>query len=167
RLQLESLVTGVSYVDLDFSGVPGEVPESVQFRPEYREIPSVKSPMAAIGISASEILANVGSIDFNKLGANLNELLETVNSTVGALDIESINDSLVGASKGLEELLASKEIRTTLVSMESTLEEYKLLASTLREKIEPVLTNVEGLSAEARVSLETLQNTLKTFERVA
>ncbi len=107
KLEFQSIVTGVLYVELDYyKNAPPAHP--VQLKPLYREIPSLESTSSDIVKSVTETIRNISEIDFKQIATRLDSVLTEVDGGLKELDFKAINDHLVAvlaeAEGGLKEL---------------------------------------------------------------
>ncbi len=154
QLQMESFVTGVLYVELSYrSDSTPSVPAHVASL--YPEIPITPSLMSAIGGGAGSLLSEVLDI------------LNRVNGMLGELNVNEVNDAVMQSAKAMQELLGAPELRATIRQMPGTaaqlnrtmVETQKLVERATRA-IDPVQSQVTGVSAEAIATLQALRTTL-------
>lgn len=118
RLETESYVTGILYVNLEY--LPEIEPAEIQKVEGFSEIPTRVSGLKEF----------TDSLDPQHLGRKVNELLETANKRLAELDVESISNSFQGSSAALQKFLddfntkiappivaTSEEARLALVQM--------------------------------------------------
>lgn len=154
QLQTESLVTGVLYLELSYR-MDSTPPQLEPRATEYPEIPTVPSLMAAIGGGAGSLLAEIMKI------------LNRVNGMLGDVNMREINLAVVKSAKAVEELVSAPEIRATLRQMPGataqlnrTLAEAEKLAARAGGAIDPMQTQITGVSTEAIATLTALRKTL-------
>lgn len=139
QLQLESLITGLYYIELDYVEDPPE-PLKIQIKPEYNEIYTVPSPLAAIGQRATTIVARLASIDFEKIG----EYTESILADFDKIDFVEINYNL----------------KNTLIALEQSSEQLNHLLSpesTFRYRIENTLEELEKTSRSVQLFMEYIE----------
>lgn len=154
QLQMESFVTGVLYLELSYRR--DSTPPRLEDRPtRWPEIPSTPSLQAAIGGGAGSILEKVIGI------------LERVNGLLNDLNMREINGAVAQSTKAVQDLLTAPELRQTLRQMpattaqlQRTMAETERLAARLTAAVDPLQTQVSGVSAEATATLKSLQQTL-------
>lgn len=133
RLDSESLVTGVLYVEVEI--IPDAPPPKYhQLKPEYQEIPTVPS-------QAQYLLANLAKFDAKALSENLNELLVKLNTSLGELNI-------VGMNAG---------VTNSLASLRQTLDEAGLLLKRVDSRVDPVADSITNTLDSAQKTLVSLQ----------
>lgn len=154
RLQLESIITGQLFIELDYFAEPGADFRLVQAEVEYREIPSMPSVMAEIGSSASEILATVGTIDLKEIGDGLTELLKKLNLAVDQLDVAQWNQSLVTAGGELERILKELDFKPALEHAEAVLARLEGVSNKLDSGLPEVMADYHRIIGELSATLE-------------
>jgi paraquat-inducible protein B len=154
QLQMESFVTGVLYVELSYRR--DSTPPRLEQVTPYPEIPTTPSLQAAIGGGAGSILEKVVGI------------LERVNGLLAELNMREINAAVSQSTKAVQELLTSPELRATLREMpattaqlQRTMAETERLASRVTAAIDPLQSQMNGVSTEATATLRALQRTLE------
>lgn len=154
QLQTESIVTGVLYLELAYR-MDSTPPQLEPRETEYPEIPTVPSLMAAIGGGAGSLLAEIMKI------------LNRVNGMLSDVNMREINLAVVKSAKAVEELVSAPEIRATLRQMPGataqlnrTLAEAEKLAARAGGAIDPMQTQITGVSTEAIATLTALRKTL-------
>ncbi len=150
RLDAESLVTGVLYVELAILSDPPR-PVFHQLRAEYPEIPTVPT-----GIQ--ELLANLGRVDFRGISEKLNSLLARLEESLAALDLKKINT-------GVTTLLASANTVLTSPDLTNSLTELKLTLSEARNLVRDTDGHLSSLSGSATNTLAEADRTLRELRR--
>ena len=155
QLQMESLVTGVLYLELSYrqdSTPPRLDTTRITLWPE---IPSTPSLMSAIGGGAGSLLSETMKI------------LNRVNGLLGDVNMREINLAVVKSAKAVEELVSSPDLRATMRQMpgataqlNNTLAEAQKLAARATLAIDPMQTQLTGVSTEAISTLQALRKTL-------
>lgn len=90
KLNYQSVVTGMLYIELDFLAQAGE-----SYKLYYRgkrnmiEIPSSESGLAELVKAFSKTIENVSQIDFKAIGENTNNLLANLNTIVANPETQS------------------------------------------------------------------------------
>lgn len=153
QLQMASFVTGVLYVELSYRR--DSTPARLEGQTKYPEIPTTPSLMAAIGGGAGSLLAEMMKI------------LNRVNGMLADVNMREINVAVVKSAKAVELLVSSPELRATLRQMPGataqltrTLAEAEKLANRAGGAIDPMQTQLTGVSTEAIATLQALRKTL-------
>jgi paraquat-inducible protein B len=153
QLQMESVVTGLLYVELSYR--PDTTPPRLESQTKWPEIPTTPSLMAALGGGAGSLLAEIMRI------------LDRVNSMLADVNMQEINVAVVRSAKAVEQLVSAPELRATLRQMPAataqlnrTLAEAEKLAARASGAIDPMQTQLTGVSTEAIATLQALRQTL-------
>ena len=95
------------------------------------------------------------------------KILNRVNTMLGDVNMQEINAAVVQSANAVQELVASPEIRATLRQMPgataqltATLAEAEKLAARAGSAIDPMQTQLTGVSTEAIATLQALRKTL-------
>ena len=132
QLQLESFVTGVLYLSLDF--LPGSPVVLVHAdRPEIFEIPTVPTALERASEALTKFMAQIQNID-----------------------IDAAVHSISEAADGVNELVRSPEVGRALVAAREALASIRRLSETAQ----PMVKGIQATSAGARDSLQHLDAAL-------
>jgi paraquat-inducible protein B len=144
RLEAESLLTGLLYVDLDLR--PNVQPglTLVPGSGDLREIPTVPTAMEAIQKQATEAIAKLDTIDLNGL---VNSITKATNS------IEEITgDPAVRATIG--------SLPKTVANLNKALSSIKVVTDNLNQEIDPALASFMKSSEEANATMKDTRTAL-------
>jgi paraquat-inducible protein B len=150
RLEMQSLLTGLLYVDADFyPGKPVQLTTG-----DYQGIPELPS----IPTTTEE----------------LKNTLDEVVALVRKLPLQQIADDLAGTLRETRALVASDETRRALVSLNKTFAEAATLAGTLNRQTEPLLRETQvavrssqSVAAETRALIQEFKNSSQPLLRSA
>jgi paraquat-inducible protein B len=140
QLQLESIVTGVLFIELDLfpdSPVNLYLPNNSQ----YVEIPTQPTLLQEATDTAADLLARFRDIDFKEV-------------------VVSVRD----AARGVSELTNSPEVRQALVAMRETLDATRATLADVRPRIAPLAGRVDQGVARMEQTLRQLDTTLATLQ---
>jgi len=154
QLQMESFVTGVLYVELSYRS-DSTTPKLERRTTKRPEIPISPSLMSAIGGGAGSVLGEVMKI------------MNKVNGMLGDVNVREVNAAVVQSAQAVQELVSSPELRATLKQMPGataqlnrTMAEAQKLAARATQAIDPMQSQVAGVSTEAISTLQSLRQTL-------
>jgi paraquat-inducible protein B len=143
QLATESLVTGTSYVALDFfPGTPVHV-----FAPPnhpYPEIPTVPTAFQQAQLAAERLIKRLDRLDLEGL---INATTTTVNSIHGLIESGRIDQALIA-------------LQRAGVSLNETAASVRTLTGRLDSQIRPLQKSLSETSNNANAALKTLQTTL-------
>ena len=140
-LETESLVTGVLFVELDFQA-NAPPPVFHQLRKVYVEVPSEPTEV-------QELMKNLASLDIKSIENNLNALLINLNTSVSSLKLDQLHTEITKVLRSVDGVLSSPEIKGDLVALRATLDQYRVLAQKLNNRVDPLADGVTNTLAEA------------------
>jgi paraquat-inducible protein B len=97
----------------------------------HLELPTVRSGLA-------EVMNELSEIPFKQIFLDLQSTLQ-----------------------GVDERVKSEEVTTAINSVSATLEEFRTFGGKLNERIDPLVTNIEATSTEARETLAQAKETIR------
>tara|TARA_B100001123_G_scaffold423556_1_gene533873 strand:- start:891 stop:1790 length:900 start_codon:yes stop_codon:yes gene_type:complete len=156
RLETESYVTGILYVNLEY--LPEVEPAEIQEVEGYFEIST----------RVSELKEFTDSLDPQHLGRKVNELLETANKRLDELDVERISTSFQDSSVALQKFLDdfNTKIAPPIVA---TSEEARLALVQMRELsavLKTMLDSDSEFSSGISKILYQIDKTMKSMQEL-
>ena len=149
RLEAESLVTGILYVELDI--IPNAPPPVFhQLTPKYEEIPTVPSQV-------QQLLANLAHFDLRGLSDKLNALLTRLDSTLAQLSMSEINTGLTNLLGSLNHLIGSADLTNSVTSLKHTLNDARALIQRIDSRVDPLADSATNTLHDARKTLADLR----------
>ena len=136
QLQLESFVTGVLYLGLDFIPCSPAVLVHAD-RPEILEIPTVPTALERASEAVTKFMAQIQNID-----------------------IDAAVHSITEAADGVNGLVRSPEVNRAVVAAREALESIRRLSDAAEPRVQPMMRSVEAAGAGARDSLQRLDAAL-------
>jgi paraquat-inducible protein B len=170
QLQMQSLVTGQLFVQLDFH--PDQPPIFVGGDPSVLEIPTIPTPLEMVTQSARKVLERLGELPLEEIVENLNLSLQGAGKLLNSPDTQAAMANLNGAVQDLRRVIAHMGTRfdkvadrldTTLDSATRAMDEARGSLGALSEDsdLRYQLTNLLREATEAARSLRVLANTLE------
>jgi paraquat-inducible protein B len=141
RLETQSLITGIVYVELDYR--PGTKVVLYPNETDYRQIPTLDSTLQEFNRTASHILDELSDVDFATL-------------------ISSITDTV----KGIDRTVNSPQIDEALVNVNATLVSMRELTENVSETVEPVAEDLRKITLTISTALQRVENTLQALQGV-
>lgn len=135
QLRLQSLLTGLLYVDVDFR--PDKTRLFKDVPTQYKQIPTTRTDL-------EQLTRDLESIDLNKLGENLQQIVDGVN--------KFINDD------SLQNLLGNVE--ATLDSIHASADSVRATADNVNASVVPLARNADTAITELNRVLPDLVNKL-------
>ncbi|TVZ37527.1 paraquat-inducible protein B [Alteromonadaceae bacterium 2753L.S.0a.02] len=126
QMSSASLITGSRFIDLVFE----DNPEPVEFvRSEnYSEIPTVPDSLDQLSGQATDLIAKINNIPFEKIGNELAGSLESLNALLTTFEQQNTARKIDGTMENLE---------ATMASANATLEEMSGVMNSLDQLIAP------------------------------
>lgn len=141
RLEMQSLLTGLLYVDLDL--YPSKPAEFVGLNYHgLLEMPSIPTTIDEIRNTADELFDEIRHLPLKEIVTNLAETME-----------------------GLKTMLASNEARESRHAVAATLKQTEVLVAKLNSNIEPLLKTTQATLDETRTALQTSDALMQEFRR--
>lgn len=158
RLEAESLVTGVLYVELEI--IPNApAPVFHQVKPEYHEIPAVPSEV-------QQLLANLARFDARGLSDKLNELLGRLNASLAELNIAGINAGVTNLLASANQLVTTPDLTNSLAALRQTLAQAGPLLKHIDDRVDPLVDSVTNTLSDAQKTLADLRGGIQTVSEV-
>ena len=98
QLNLESLLTGLLYIDLDLHP---HTPINLVLEPggRYREIPTIPTRLESVQKQATQVLAKLDEVDFKALTDSITAAASSIRSPTSSPNVMATVDSLRGHRK--------------------------------------------------------------------
>lgn len=152
QLEMESFVTGQLVIELDFHP---DTPVNLYAGPDDPpEIPSVPSNIQQVLEGMRSFAAELQS------KVDVDEMVDGINGVIAGIDALVRSEDLHGTLAGLNRLSNNGELDSipasvldTLAAMEQTLNEFRALAATTGERMEPLFTRAETSLDSLEVAL--------------
>jgi paraquat-inducible protein B len=152
KLQAQSLLTGLLYVELDFLPQTAEVWH--QLKPLYKEIPTAPTEV------------QIFRVDFAEVAGKLNLLLSKLDKSLNELHVREISIGLTNVLASLNAVAASPDLTNTITSAHETLIEVKELAADLRRRTDALSCSAESTLSESRQALRELRGGIQDVRDV-
>ncbi len=155
KLNYQSIVTGMLYIELDFIADKGEKYELKYGGTRFKEIPAAKSGLSELAKGFEKTMADVAKIDFAAIGQNVHSAIVKVNEKLDGIDAKAISDSAVSALKGVDELARSRDVAEAIKKLDALLSDSDALVNGARAELKKF--SASGASVMARLD-EVLRN---------
>jgi paraquat-inducible protein B len=149
QLAMESLVTGLLYVALDFfPGSPINLVQQANADNKYPEVPTLPTALEQAKDAVTRIFDKLEQIDFKGLVATLEGTVKGVNHTLNSPEVESALRSLARVMPKVDEAVVK----------------ISNLAGTFDDKGKILADDLQLTSADARLALKQARDALKQTE---
>jgi paraquat-inducible protein B len=158
QLQLQSLVTGQLFVQLDF------FPESpIRYAGQnetLEEIPTIPS-------NIEEVSKTLGQIPLDQLALKVVSTLDGIERLVNAPELTASIGNLNESFKAVQELARNVDARMAelVTSVASTMDEVRILARDIDRQVEPVGDRVRMAAVAASQAFQRMESALTRLER--
>ncbi len=151
-------VTGINFLELDFMDPAMQIPVTIDWVPENIYVPSAPGTVTQFIEYADRIGRRLDQLDVEGVVDNLNRVLGSLETAIGALEVSRINEELIAVLTGsraavrrLDDLLSSP-----------------LLADVPRD-LGVAAANLRALSESPRFdeSMDALERAMESIERTA
>ena len=131
QLQLQSLLTGQLFVQVDFHpGTPVVLVNDPMYKSKYQEIPTIRTPI-------------------EKLGQSLQEF-----------PIKEVLTDIASTAKGLDKLVNSHELQQSIAALHTTLDRIGALAAKVDARVDPLAANANSALMDLRTALKRLDGAI-------
>lgn len=155
KLNYQSIVTGMLYIELDFIADKGEKYDLKYGGTRFKEIPAAKSGLSELAKGFEKTMADVAKIDFAAIGQNVHSAIVKVNEKLDGIDAKAISDSAVSALKSVDELARNKDVAESIKKLDALLSDSDALVNDARAELKKF--SASGTSIMARLD-EVLRN---------
>jgi paraquat-inducible protein B len=153
QLGMESLLTGMLYIDIGFHPdtrlhlylVPGSGP--------YPEIPTIPTQLEQIREDATKALAKIGEVDFKKLGDSISGAGQAVQQLAGDPELHHAIDSI-------NRLVGDPSLRLAVDHLDDTLSNVNKAVVSVKNTIDRTGTRIDPMIASFQKSSDELQTAL-------
>ena len=118
KLNYQSIVTGMLYIELDFIADKGEKYDLKYGGTRFKEIPAAKSGLSELAKGFEKTMADVAKIDFAGIGQNVHSAIVKVNEKLDAIDAKAISDNAVSALKGVDDLVRNRDVAEAIKKLD-------------------------------------------------
>jgi len=149
QLSMESFVTGVLYVDLDFQpGTPIKLVLPPGTNTPYQEIPTVPTPLEQAQSAATMLIAQLEEVDFQKLSETVRQTFQSISGLVTSPQLKAAVENLARTEESINQ--AALGIRQTTLKLD--------------KEIGPLTTSLLASSQAASIALNQARATLASIQ---
>ncbi len=155
RLETESFVTGVFYVDLEIdSSAPPPVYH--QLKPVYVEIPSRPTDIQAL-------MKNIAKLDITGLEQKLSALVVRLDTVLERVKIDELAASLTNLINSANRVVGNPELTNAFTSLNETLREYRLLGTKVNHRWDPLADSLTNTLEQLNRALVQTRGGMENF----
>ncbi|HKD66724.1 MAG TPA: MlaD family protein [Candidatus Binataceae bacterium] len=164
QLQMESLLTGLLYIDLDFHP---HSPANLYVEPgsgPYPEIPTIPTQLEQIQQDAAKALAKIEKVDFEKLINAITGAGTAVKDLAGDPELHQAIASINGLVGDPDLRRAVNQLDNTLVSVNKAVIAVKNTVDRAGTRIDPLIASFEKSSGDLQTALGQARSTLASAQ---
>ncbi len=164
QLNMESLLTGLLYVDLNFHP---HAPLHLYLEPgsgPYPEIPTIPTQLEQIREDATRALAKIGEVDFKRLTDAITDAGLSVKQLAGDPQLHQAIASVNRIVSDPDLRRAIDQLDETLVNVNKAVVSVKNTIDRTGSKIDPVVASFQKTSTDLQAALAQAQSTLASAQ---
>lgn len=166
KLQQQSVITGVLYVELDyFPDTPIKLHDP---KGELPEVPTLPSNLGALTKAVSQTLTQLSKVDFVSITGKVDSILGRLDEGASRIEFQKINGNLVAASENIAKVTSDPAITQAVRDFSAAMKGVEALARRLDGKVDPVAADVGAMAEAGRKALQRLEEAsanLRTLTR--
>lgn len=166
KLQLESFLTGLLYIELDYYENPGIPSRWLQINDDLKEIPSLPSDMAEFGAKTTDILGHLASLDVKGISDRLVGILQRLDTVLNDLDMKGMNASVVDTTATLRAAVEDLQLEQTVPALRETLLSLQSVANKLEGAIDPAVADYQAVMQNVSGTLHRSNKVLDNLEEL-
>ncbi len=154
KLNYQSIVTGMLYVELDFFAEKGAPFELKYKGTRLQEIPSSKSNLSEIAKSFERTLEGISKINFTGIAQNANTTILTLNQKIADIDTKALSQQSIKTLKNIDAILTDPNLKKALASTDGVLQDSRVFLKSMESDLnkitvstEKTLSNIDSLIA--------------------
>ena len=156
QLQLQSLLTGQLFIQLDF--YPGTRVDLVG-DDRYPEIPTIPTPI-------EKITKKLEDFPVEQVMNNILSTTEGLNKLVNSPDLHQSIQSLNETLENINRLVRSPELQKSITSLHAALEDLGSLARNVNKQVEPLGSELNATLNETRLMMSQARATLESAQQL-
>ncbi|MDR2845273.1 MAG: MlaD family protein [Puniceicoccales bacterium] len=167
RLQQQSLLTGLLYIELDFN--PGSPAKYHKKDPAAGpvEIPTLASNLGALVRAVTQTVEQLSHIQFAAMGEKADRILAQIENGFAAIDFKTLNKNLLELTANANALLNDPQTRKLSENLNATLASAQHFAVHLEGRVDPLAADIATTTAEARRTLEQLNRVAENLQKIS
>jgi len=156
QLQLQSLLTGQLFIQLDF--YPGTRVDLIG-DDRYPEIPTIPTPI-------EKITRKLEDFPVDQVMNNITSISEGLNKLVNSQELHQSIQSLKETLETINRLVKSPELQKSITSLHNALDDLGSLARTVNTQVEPLGSELHVTLNETRLAMIQARGTLESAQHL-
>jgi paraquat-inducible protein B len=166
KLSLDSVVTGKSFVALDY--YPND--DERYFKDidglKYQQMPSMRTDFDEFIANVDSIVKNVMKIDFGEIGSSLNAFLIDLRNALNDLDLKHMSQAFLRGCEDFGKFWRNDKIESILQQVEVVVDKLNLRLDGVIDEISGTFSNIRKMFDENSPFMEYFKTNLSQFERM-
>jgi len=173
RLEVQSLLTGLLYVDLDkFADKPAQY-SGVENYKDLIELPSVPTTVDEIRNTAEEVVKKIKGLPLDQIVHDFADTLKDIRGIVGSEDAKRSTAALAKALEGMEKTLDTlnrnlepllKQTNQTVSNANGLMQDSRAMVQDVHHEVKPILASVEKTLSAATAAMNKAQAALTSVQ---
>jgi len=156
QLQLQSLLTGQLFIQLDF--YPGTRVDLIG-DDRYPEIPTIPTPI-------EKITRKLEDFPVDQVMNNITSISEGLNKLVNSQELHQSIQSLKETLETINRLVKSPELQKSITSLHAALEDFGSLSRNVNKQVEPLGSELHATLNETRLAMTQARSTLESAQHL-
>jgi paraquat-inducible protein B len=165
RLQQQSLLTGLLYIELDFLPDTPAIYHKSDPASGPVEIPTLASNLGALVRAVTQTVEQLSRIQFAAMGEKADRILAQVENGFAAIDFKTLNKNLTELTANANALLNDPQTRKLSENLNATLAAAQSVAVRLEGRVDPLAADIAKTAEEARRTLEQLNRVAENLQK--
>lgn len=168
RLEMQSLLTGLLYVSLDFH--PDKPARMVEHPYQgLPEIPSIPTTTEELKNTAEELVGQIRKLPLEEMVNNLTTTIKEARDIVKSDETRRSREALADTLEETKKLVAAlnRQTEPLLKETHDAVKETRILVQDFRNEVRPVLSSAEQALLKATTVLEESRGAIATVESAA
>jgi paraquat-inducible protein B len=167
RLQQQSLLTGLLYIELDFN--PGSPAKYHKKDPASGpvEIPTLASNLGALVRAVTQTVEQLSHIQFVSMSEKADRILAQVENGFAAIDFKTLNKNLTELTANANALLNDPQTKKLSENLNATLASAQHFTVRLEGRVDPLASDIAKTTEEARRTLEQLNRVAENLQKIS
>jgi paraquat-inducible protein B len=164
QLQLESMVTGQLFIQLDFHPDAPLVEARIDPLTKLPEIPTIPTTLQQVQQTIREVMEKIGDLPLEEIVKNLNDTLQGIDRLVNAPEVMEAMRNLNIAMTDVQQLVrnVNKQVEPMSASVTDAMSSVGNLARNADGHVAALTGSLNETVGAARIALENAQETLKS-----
>ena len=156
QLQLQSLLTGQLFIQLDFYP---DSPVDLVGDTEYPEIPTIPTPI-------EKITKKLEDFPLDQVMNNVTSISEGLDKLVNAPQLQQAIQALNETLESIKRLVTAPDLQRSISALHAALDEFGTLTRSLDRQVEPLGSEMHAMLNETRLAMIQARATLESTQNL-